>query len=102
MKLSPTIFYPFVKLGARIYGHFNLEEVSAIESMKNCKLHIIFFHGDKDDYVPFEMSKRNYEACTSPKKQFVAIEGAGHGLAYPANQQKYVDELKDFFEPILS
>jgi hypothetical protein len=26
----------------------------------------------------------------------VTIEGAGHGLAYPQNPQKYVDSLKDF------
>ena len=98
---SPKLFYPFVKLGAKLFGHFDLEEVSPIESMKNCKLPIIFFHGDKDDFVPYEMSKRNYGACTSLRKRFVSIEGAGHGLAYPADQQKYIDELKDFFTPFL-
>ena len=97
----PKLFYPFVKLGAKLFGHFDLEEVSPIESMKNCKLPIIFFHGDKDDFVPYEMSKRNYGACTSSSKRFVTIEGAGHGLAYPADQQKYIDELKDFFTPFL-
>lgn len=97
----PKLFYPFVKLGSKLFGHFDLEEVSPIESMKNCKLPIIFFHGDKDDFVPYEMSKRNYGACTGSSKRLVTIEGAGHGLAYPADQQKYIDELKDFFTPFL-
>lgn len=28
MHLPPTLAYPFVKLGARLYGHFHLEEIS--------------------------------------------------------------------------
>ena len=41
MKLPPKIFYPFVKLGARLYGRFNLEEISPVEAIKHCKLPIL-------------------------------------------------------------
>ena len=50
MKLSPTIFYPFVKLGAKVFGHFNLEEVTPIEEIKKSKIPTIFFHGDADEF----------------------------------------------------
>jgi len=58
---------------------------------------VIFFHGDTDDFVPFEMSRQNYEACQT-KKRLVTVEGAGHGLAYPKNPQNYAAELQNFFE----
>jgi len=96
MKLPPALAYPFVKLGARLYGGFNLEEYSPIEAMKECKLPVIFLHGDADEFVPCDMSKRNYDECVS-KKKLVLIEGAGHGLAFPKDQEKYLDELWDFF-----
>lgn len=101
MKLPPNICYPFIKLGARIYGHFNIEELSPEEAMKNCHLPVIFLHGDGDDFVPFEMSVENYNACASQHKKLVNIEGAGHGLAFPAAQERYIKEVGDFFEEAL-
>ena len=38
-----------------------------------------------------------YDACVSPKK-LVFIDGAGHGLAFPANQEQYIDEIRRFQE----
>ena len=65
--------------------------------MENCKVPIIFFHGDADDYVPCDMSRKNYDACTHQKKRLVIISGAGHGLCFPVDKQKYLDELRSFF-----
>lgn len=96
MKLPAQLVYPFIKLGAKLYGHFDLDSFSAIESVKNCNLPIIFFHGEADDFVPCEMSRELYSACSSPK-QLVTVEGAGHGLAYLADGEKYLDELCRFF-----
>ena len=52
MHLPADLLYPFVKLGARLYGRFNLEETSPIEAMKNCRIPIIFIHGETDDFMP--------------------------------------------------
>lgn len=95
MKLPAKTVYPFVKLGARIYGGFDLEETSPIEAVKDCRIPIIFVHGDKDDFVPFEMSKEMYEACPLEKKRLIKIPNAGHGLAYPVAREKYVEALKE-------
>ena len=61
MHLSPTFFYPFIKLGAKIFGKFNLDETSPIKAMEKCKIPVIFLHGDKDFFVPCDMSKEIYE-----------------------------------------
>ena len=95
MKLPPNLAYPFVKLGAGIYGHFDLEETSPIEAMAKCKVPVIFFHGDQDDFVPCEMSVENYEACIA-KKRLVVVPGAGHGLSYMIEPERYLEELREF------
>lgn len=100
LRLPKNLLYPFVKLGAKLFGRFDIDETSPVEAVKNSKIPIIFFHGDKDGFVPHEMSVVNYEACTSPKKM-VTVEGADHGLAFPVDQKRYVKEIEDFFAPYL-
>ncbi len=97
MHLPPSICYPFVKLGARIYGHFDVEENSPEEAMAKCTLPVFFVHGDADDFVPYSMSVECYDACTSKKKQILKIEGAGHGLAFLVDKERYISEVKSFF-----
>lgn len=98
MRLPPKLVYPFVKLGATIFGGFDLEETSPIEAMERCTIPVIFVHGDNDRFVPFEMSEKMFNACKSEKKKLIKIEGAGHGLAYPVAREKYIDELKKVSE----
>ena len=52
-----NLIYPFIKLGAKVFGHFDLEEYSPLEAMKTCKLPVIFLHGEADDFVPCDMSR---------------------------------------------
>ena len=98
MGLPPTLSYPFVKLGAKLYGHFDLEETSPLEALKNCAVPVIFFHGENDDFVPCEMSRVLYAACPTRKK-LVTVPDAGHGLSYPVAPEAYLAALRDFFGP---
>ncbi len=95
MKLPASLLYPFVKLGARIYGGFNLEESPAIENVKVSKLPTIFYHGQADDFVPYEMSVENFNAC-SAEKQLVSMPKAGHGLCFVIEPEKYLETLAKF------
>ena len=96
MKLPPALLYPCATLGARLFGRFNLNEDSPMEAMKRCKIPVVFAHGDTDDFVPYDMSVRLYEACASEKKKLVTIHGAGHGLAFPVGRDEYVNALAEF------
>lgn len=95
MKLPVKIIYPFIKLSAKIFGDFNLEEYSPLESVKHTNIPIIFIHGSEDELVPCEMSKKLYESCNSRKK-LVTIENAGHGVCYIVDKDRYIKELYDF------
>lgn len=97
MGVPAWLGYPLAKLGARMFGHFDLEETTAEEALKNCTIPVIFFHGEEDNFVPCSMSKICYDACASRKK-LITIPGAGHGLSYPIAPRQYLEELRDFFK----
>ena len=96
MKLPPAIIYPFVKLGAKLFGNFDIDSYSALEGVKNATLPVIFFHGEGDDFVPCYMSSQLYDACKAPKC-LVTIPEAGHGLAYLVQPERYLEEMAEFF-----
>ena len=100
MKLPPKLAYPFVKLGAKLFGHFDLDEDSSLEAMRRCKVPVMFIHGEDDAFVPCDMSRRNYEACTAQKKLWT-VPGAGHGLCILVDKPGYMRELREFFDPLL-
>ena len=97
MKLPPKLAYPFVKLGARLFGRFDLEETSATEAVRRCKVPMVLAHGNADDYVPCYMSEVNYENSASPFKRLIIVPDAGHGLCYPLDPQSYLSQLKAFW-----
>ena len=89
MGLPPAISYPFVKLGAKLYGGFDLDSFSPVEAMNTCKVPVFFVHGEADDFVPCAMSKACSEAC--PQENVLhTVPGAGHGLAYLIDPEGYM------------
>lgn len=96
MKLPSRLLYPCARLAARVFGHFDLDEYSPLEAVAHSTIPIVFAHGDADDFVPCDMSRRLYEACSSAHKRLVIIPGAGHGLAFPVGREDYVSELAQF------
>jgi fermentation-respiration switch protein FrsA (DUF1100 family) len=96
LNLPVNLAYIFVRLGAHIFGRFDLHGPSPIEAMRHCSVPVIFYHGEADDFVPCDMSHKNYEACVSRKK-LVTIPGAGHGLCYPVAPEQYLHALREFF-----
>ena len=96
MHLPAELVYPFIKLGARIFGHFALEEYTPLEAMDTCKIPVIFFHGESDDFVPCDMSRELYAKCRAPKR-LVTVPDAGHGLVYVVDNDGYFKSVCEFF-----
>lgn len=94
MHLPVALFYPLVNLSARLFGGFNIKDASPIEAMKKCKLPIVFFHSGEDNFVPLDMTKRNFDACISVKKQLHISTAGEHGLCYMMDKEGYINAIK--------
>ena len=101
LKFPSKLVYPFVRLGAWVFGGFDPESFSAVEAVTKATVPVIFFHGEEDAFVPAEMSRENFDACAS-RKAFITTPGAGHGLCYPVDPEGYLQALRDFFGSELS
>jgi pimeloyl-ACP methyl ester carboxylesterase len=95
LHLPVCLLYPFVWLGAKIYGGFDINKISALDSIKNCQVPVMLFHGESDDFVPCDMSRQLYQACTC-KKHLLTIPGAGHGLGFLVDKKSYFEALNSF------
>lgn len=91
--------YPFIKLGAKIYGNFDLEEITAADAVKHAKLPILLIHGEADRFVPCNMSREIRDACAS-YVQLCTFDNAGHGLCYMSNPIRYETETVHFLSGI--
>lgn len=100
MKLPVRLLYPLAKLSAQIFGGFDLEEASATEAMKKCKIPVLFIHGDDDRFVPCHMGQACYEACGSEKQMFL-VKGAGHGLSHCVDGKGYTETVHRFLDKVL-
>ena len=98
LRAPIALLYPFVRLGAILYGGFDPESFSPMEAVKECKLPVIFYHGTGDRFVPAEMSERLYEACISDHKRLLLVPEAQHGLAFSVAKEGYLDALRAFAE----
>ncbi len=91
---------PFVILGARIYGGFDLEETDAVKAVKHTKVPVLIVHGDDDRYVPCEMSAEIAESNPSMVRRFI-FPGAAHGISYLTDTPRYQKIVKEFVQHIM-
>lgn len=87
-KYPPKLVYPFIRLGAWIFGGFNIEETSSALAVKDAKVPILLLHGEDDRFVPCEMSRLIARNC-GDNCQLHTFPGAGHGLCYTSDPRRY-------------
>lgn len=97
MGYPPKLAMPFIKLGARIFGKFNLSETTATEEVKKAKVPIIVIHGEDDLLVSCKMSEEIYLA-NPDKIRLEIFKGAGHGLSYMVNEAEYERVIVEFYD----
>ena len=98
--IPDRIGYPFLYLGARLYGGFSLKDGSPVDAVRVAKVPIMLMHGEGDSFVPFEMSK-DIQAAATTSCTLLPIPKAGHGLAYFYNTPLYSHEVGSFKQTAL-
>jgi fermentation-respiration switch protein FrsA (DUF1100 family) len=75
---------------------FDMRKASAVEQVKKSSVPIMFIHGDKDAFVPFEMVYPLYEAKTRGDRELLIVDGAQHGNALYVNREAYMEAALGF------
>lgn len=101
MRFPVNVTYTSVRLGGKLFGGFDIEEHSAVESMENCCIPVLFIHGDEDYFVPCDMSRECYDACVSTDKKRVVVAGAAHGMSFLVDGPLYEKEMEDFLQRVV-
>lgn len=100
MGISDRLAWPFVKIGAKIYGGFDISETDAARAVKNAKVPILILHGEADGFVPCEMSEEVYLSNTE-KVQRYTFPGADHGISYLVDTPRYRQIVTEFIQKVL-
>ena len=80
---------------ARLFAGFGFRDYSTITALQQNKLPILFFHGEKDRFVPIRFTVDNYAACISEKK-LITVPDAGHGTSYIFATETCETAMRDF------
>ena len=95
----PALAYPFLWLGALIYGGFRLGSCDAVSAVKDTDIPILLIHGADDRFVPCEMSKEIYANCKNA--QLHIFPNAGHGLSYIIDHIHYEEICLKFLREVI-
>jgi pimeloyl-ACP methyl ester carboxylesterase len=85
---------------------FDASKLNALDAVKRIgDRPSMFIAAANDRRMPPEIAKTLYDACASPKKDLLIVDGPGseiHGHAYQANPQLYISRVAQFLERSLT
>jgi fermentation-respiration switch protein FrsA (DUF1100 family) len=70
--------------------------VRPIDAVRRARCPILFVHGESDEYIPPEASRRLFDACASAKEIYIAGNGARHAESYRMNRGEYEEVFLRF------
>ena len=97
--LPQCLIRPFVWLGARLFGSFDLLEMDAVQAVRNSQTPILIIHGEADTFVPCEMSEAPCQANPELVRR-VTFPGADHAISYLVDTPRYWQEVIRFLETL--
>ena len=100
MPIPGWLIKPFVILGAKVYGGFDLRETDCIRSVREAGVPILLIHGEADTFVPCEMSKAICSAAPD-KVTLHTFPGAEHGVSYLVDTPRYHRITAAFLNSVL-
>lgn len=80
---------------AKIFVGYGFKEASAVEALKRSKIPVLMIHGTEDDFVPFSMLDRLYNAAAGEKEK-LEINGAKHMQSDLLETERYWKTVEAF------
>ena len=97
--------FPILNLGsvlAKLKAGYSFKEADALKQVKKSTKPMLFIHGIKDDFVPFYMLDKLYNAKTKGIKDKFVSETAGHAEAIYADTSAYWAKVEEFIQANIS
>lgn len=95
----PAQLYPFIRLGALLFGGFDPNRGDAVQAVKSAKVPILLIHGEDDRFVPPEMSQEIANA--NPAITRHTFPRAAHGTSFLEDEERYGKLVEQFMEKVL-
>lgn len=94
-EIESEIALRMASFATRLRAGYAIEDNQPIEQIKKSQTPILFIHGDQDDFVPFYMLDKLYNAASCEKEKLV-IHGAGHANSCSINTSLYYQTVFRF------
>ena len=99
-KINAKFYMPFLNALTHLFGHFSIYETT-IDALRDNKTPIVFIHGEKDNFVPVEMSREALKAA-GKYGSGVFVKEADHGLSYLVETERVTNEITAFLSKNLA
>ena len=96
-KLPETLAFGAARLGGRIFGGFDVREITPLEAVKQAEVPILLIHGEDDNVVPRHMAEEIREACAAPV-EIVSVPKAHHGMSFYVDNARYRSAVERLIE----
>ena len=96
-KLPETLTFAAARLGGRIFGGFDVREITPLEAVKKAEVPILLIHGEDDNVVPHHMAEEIREACAAPV-EIVSVPKAHHGMSFYVDNARYRSAVERLIE----
>ncbi len=99
-KINAKFYMPFLNAMTHIFGGFSIYE-STIDALRDNKIPVMFIHGEKDTFVPVEMS---YDALKAAGEygSSIFVKEADHGLSFLVETERVITETSAFLSKNLA
>jgi uncharacterized protein len=87
----------FSRMLTRTIAGFGLKEYSTLDALKVNKIPVLFIHGACDNFVPTEMSRRNYEVCRAPAELLI-VNNVEHAVSSILDKAEYEEKIVGFIK----
>ncbi len=88
---------PLMGFWCRLIAGFGIREGDAPSALTRNTVPALFFHGKADDFVPYSMGVKNYNACAS-EKELISVEGARHCCCWYVDTERCESAFVEFLK----
>ena len=97
LRMPPMLSVWMAGAFARIFAGVDLNSCDTRVSLANSRLPVLLIHGAADNFVPSQMTREGFAACTG-RKDILIVEGAEHGMSYLTDGIAYAAHVIDFLK----